>query len=208
MDCGIALHSYMVDCADLITGRTTVCPVLCQKALIALMSTEKGQELMNCDCDGSKFCQLNKDRVEVCRPAVIQATAEGSNVSCSTARWICLADYQCSTALDYYNTLCRGLFYGRRCTARCNNSLSILNRQQKAAKLRTCYCDGSEDFPCQVIKENTEKLCFRNEPSVDANDEENEIKLFDTSDASVAINGNTFVNIVYISGLIASLVFT
>lgn len=163
MGCGMALHSYMMDCADLIQGRTNKCHVSCQRALIALMSTEEGENLMRCDCEGSKFCELNKDKIEVCRPAVLQATAEGSVVSCSTARWICLADTLCSTALDYYHRFCRGLFQARRCTPRCNNSLAILNKQEKATKLKTCYCEGTEDFPCQKIKESTQRLCFGQE---------------------------------------------
>ncbi len=178
MGCGFSLHSYMVDCADLIAGRTNKCQTPCQRALIALTSTEEGQELIDCDCEGSKFCELNKERIEVCRASVFAAVAEGSIVSCSTARWICLADPLCSTALDFYHRFCRGLFHGRRCTPRCNNSLSILNRQEKAAKLRTCYCDGSEDFPCQRIKDNTEKLCFGKELEIDFNDiEDNEIDI-------------------------------
>lgn len=196
MGCGMALHGYMVECADLIAGRTNKCPVQCQRALIALSSTEEGQELVECDCEGSKFCELNKERIEVCRPEVIQATAAGSIVSCSTARWICAADPLCSTALDYYHRLCRGLFHGRRCTPRCNNSLAILNRQEKAAKLRSCYCDGSEDFPCQKIKDNTEKLCFGKEPDefefTDDNDDmDNEIDVMGSSansdDRSLAV---------------------
>ncbi|XP_054159571.1 growth arrest-specific protein 1-like [Oppia nitens] len=160
MGCGFSLHGYMVDCADLIAGRTNKCQPACQRALIALMSTEEGQELVDCECDGSKFCELNKERIEVCRASVVAAIAEDSVVSCSTARWICLADPVCSTALDFYHRFCRGLFDGRRCTPRCNNSLSILDRQEKASKLKTCFCDGSEDFPCQRIKDNTERLCF------------------------------------------------
>jgi growth arrest-specific protein 1 len=189
MGCGFSLHSYMVDCADLIAGRTNKCQTPCQRALIALTSTEEGQQLIDCDCEGSKFCELNKERIEVCRASVFAAVAEGSIVSCSTARWICLADPLCSTALDFYHRFCRGLFHGRRCTPRCNNSLSILNRQEKAAKLRTCYCDGSEDFPCQRIKDNTEKLCFGKELEIHFTDiEDNEIDIMGHKTISSAHN--------------------
>ena len=48
-----------------------------------------------------------------------------------------------------------------RCSQRCNNSISILQRQEKAAKLETCECDGTESFDCTGIKENMKRLCFQ-----------------------------------------------
>ncbi|GFU03916.1 hypothetical protein NPIL_398301 [Nephila pilipes] len=158
--CYSALHSYMVDCADVLAGRTTKCPLACQKALISLTSTEFGLALSACDCGENEFCRLSKERIEVCRPEVSHATADDTVVSCSVAKWICGADVLCSTALDYYHRLCRSMFHGRKCTPRCNNSLAILDRQVKASKLKDCYCDGKEDFPCHVIKMNTERLCY------------------------------------------------
>ena len=157
--CGMALQAYMIDCGDLISGISERCPAACQRALIALMSTEEGEILVDCDCGESDFCQLHKQRIEVCRPLVLSATAVDSVVSCSTARSICLADPLCSTALDYYHSYCRSMFQGRRCTLRCKNSLDILNRQEKASKLKTCYCEGSEDFACQKIKDRTQRFC-------------------------------------------------
>jgi len=187
MGCGFSLHGYMVDCADLIAGRTNKCQPSCQRALIALTSTEEGQELIDCDCEGSKFCELNKERIEVCRASVFEAVAEGSIVSCSTARWICLADPVCSTALDFYHRFCRGLFHGRRCTPRCNNSLSILDRQERASKLKTCFCDGSEDFPCQRIKHNTQRLCFGKQVEFSVHDiDDNEIDIIGQKSMSSA----------------------
>lgn len=165
----------MVDCADLIAGRTHKCEPSCLRALIALTSTDEGQELINCDCEGSRFCELNKERIQVCRSSVLAAMADHSVVSCTTARWICVADPLCSTALEYYNRFCGSLFDGHRCTLRCNNSLSILDRQDKAAKLRTCLCDGTEDFPCQRIQDNTRRLCFGVEIAQDIDGLEREL---------------------------------
>ncbi|XP_067140339.1 growth arrest-specific protein 1-like [Centruroides vittatus] len=158
--CGMALRSYMIDCAEVMAGRSKRCPAPCKRALVALMSTEEGQVLVDCDCHNSEFCEQSKERIEVCRPEVMSAMAEDSVVSCSVAQWICAADPLCSTALDYYHRLCRSMFHGRKCTPRCNNSLAILNRQDKATKLRTCYCDGSEDFACHEVKRNTNYLCY------------------------------------------------
>lgn len=154
----------MAECASLIGGKTDRCHVRCQNSLVALVSSEEGDDLVNCDCEGSKHCEAVKRRVETCKPAVYSAIAVDSIVSCTTARWICISDTMCRTALEYYNIFCRGLFQGSKCTNRCKNSLSILERQEKAAKLRTCYCDGTEDFPCKRVKYNTERYCYGRKP--------------------------------------------
>ncbi|XP_076337086.1 growth arrest-specific protein 1-like [Tachypleus tridentatus] len=164
--CGTALQNYMFDCASVLAGRVFRCTTLCKRALISLASTPEGKELMKCDCNGSDFCILSKERVEVCRSEVTQATAEDTVVSCSVAHWICVADLLCSTALEYYRHWCHAMFRGYRCTHRCNNSLAILNRQAKAEKLRSCFCDGSEEFPCRRIKVNMERLCYGREDFV------------------------------------------
>ena len=33
-------------------------------------------------------------------------------------------------------------------------------RQNTASKLSTCFCDGTEEFECEEIRENTDNLCF------------------------------------------------
>lgn len=81
-------------------------------------------------------------------------------VSCRVAQWICSADTQCFTALEYYNRYCRSMFHGKKCTHRCRNSISILERQEKAAKLKTCKCDGHEEYDCPRIQSNMARLCF------------------------------------------------
>ncbi|GAB6022866.1 hypothetical protein CHUAL_006964 [Chamberlinius hualienensis] len=186
MGCGMALQNYLVGCADVMSGRIKRCSDLCKKALIALTSTEEGQNLMKCDCEGQEFCEETKQRVEVCRPEVMRANEENSVVSCSVAQWICMADPLCSTAVEYYRRLCRSMFQGRKCTMRCNNSIAILNRQEKAAKLKTCMCDGTEDYDCQNIKLNMDRLCFhRNYHNNNNNhDLHNEIQLRDSPDGT------------------------
>lgn len=42
----------------------------------------------------------------------------------------------------------------------CRNSLSILRRQEKAAKLNTCFCDGAEEYDCKSIHRNMNTLCY------------------------------------------------
>lgn len=164
LDCGQALTSYMIHCADLISGQVPLdrCPTQCSRALIALASTELGAKLVDCDCGDSQFCKLSKERIDVCRERVEHEIAENTIVSCSTAKFICSSNTQCLTALTYYNKFCKSMFAGKHCTKRCLNSLTILQRQRNAYKLRTCVCDGTEDFPCEAIKQNTELLCFKN----------------------------------------------
>ena len=36
-------------------------------------------------------------------------------------------------------------------------------RQDSAGKLANCFCDGTEDFECEEIRENTDNLCFEKE---------------------------------------------
>ena len=45
--CGMALQNYIMGCNSVLHGEpTSTCPESCQHALIALTSTEEGQELM------------------------------------------------------------------------------------------------------------------------------------------------------------------
>ncbi|XP_019870298.2 growth arrest-specific protein 1 isoform X2 [Aethina tumida] len=157
--CGMALQNYLVGCSAVLDDpNPTHCPQICQHSLIALTSTDEGKALMNCKCSDNE-CEEQKRRAEICRPVVEKATNK-TVVSCQVAQWICAADALCSTALDYYNRYCKAMFHGKKCTARCNNSISILTRQQKAKKLTTCICDGEEDYDCAGIRRNMDKLCF------------------------------------------------
>ena len=100
------------------------------------------------------------------------ATRPDTVVTCSAAEWICAADPQCATALDYYNRFCGAMFRGRRCTDRCRNSIRILKRQSAAAKLESCRCTGDERYDCDGIKNNMERLCYgRPEESNEIDDE-------------------------------------
>lgn len=163
--CGMALHTFFLGCNDLLYGDTTECSVQCIRALISLLSTEDqiGVEFTECDCEGDESCAVRKQRIEVCTSSVLEAIKtlnDSSVVSCTLARWLCEADSSCLTALTYYINHCESLLDGIKCTSRCNNSLSILYRQAKAAKLINCACEGNEEFDCVRIRQNTERLCF------------------------------------------------
>ncbi|XP_046661077.1 growth arrest-specific protein 1-like [Homalodisca vitripennis] len=161
--CGMALQNYIVGCSTVLRDSAGACPESCQHALIALTSTDEGKDLMTCECT-DEMCRETKERVEVCRPQVTRATHNESIVSCRVAEWICSADGVCSTALDYYHHYCRSMFQGRKCSNRCKNSISILRRQEKAAKLTTCVCDGREGYDCVQIRTNMARLCYHREP--------------------------------------------
>ena len=109
---------------------------------------------------------IAKSKIEACRDPVTYATRNDTIVSCTEARWICSADAECGKALEYYHLLCRNMFRGKKCSERCKNSLNILQRQEKAAKLLQCQCgfdEKIEDFQCSDIKANMENLCFEKE---------------------------------------------
>ncbi|XP_050701882.1 growth arrest-specific protein 1-like [Eriocheir sinensis] len=171
--CGMALQNYMLGCADLIAGRSAECDPYCRNSLIALTSTEEGHELMDCICSDD-YCRESKERVEVCRQEVLRANSNSTVVTCSVAHWICSADTLCAAAITFYDRFCRRMFLGKGCSFRCNNSLAILQRQTKAAKLATCECDGTEPFDCEGIKNNTVRLCFP--PQDEMADEEEELE--------------------------------
>lgn len=162
--CAPALKAYNDDCQELISNHTSFCSSKCLKAMIALRSSEVGDDLVNCDCSGDEYCLQSKQRSQACMPQVEEAVNPTSVVSCSTATWICSANQSCATALDFYYRYCQSLFSQRHCSMRCNNSLSILHRQPKASKLINCQCDGSEEFPCLKYKTYTERLCL-NKPA-------------------------------------------
>lgn len=164
--CGATLHSFIFECDSLIHNKTDLCSDQCKNTLIGLTSTHEGQKLMNCDCNGDKECTNAKQRIEACRASVTYATRADTVVSCTEARWICTADAECGKALEYYHLYCRSMFRGRKCSQRCKNSLGILLRQNKAAKLQECQCANNEmldNFFCKDIKQNMEDLCFEPE---------------------------------------------
>ncbi|KAK3610249.1 hypothetical protein CHS0354_022313 [Potamilus streckersoni] len=177
--CGMALHNFFIGCHSVIYGETDICTVQCQRALISLLSTEDkvGLAFMNCECDNNEFCNTRKQRVQICTKDVLDAM-ESVNysttvVSCTLAQWICEADTSCYTALRYYVSHCGQLIDGHVCTSRCNNSLDILYRQDKATQLISCTCDGSEDYDCIKLRRNTERLCFnRDVPYHSINDDD------------------------------------
>ncbi|XP_063585218.1 growth arrest-specific protein 1-like isoform X2 [Penaeus indicus] len=183
--CGMALQNYMLGCADLMSGRIDYCDEYCKNALIALTSTEEGHDLMDCAC-GNEYCRETKARIEVCREEVLAANADTTVVSCNVAHWICAADTLCSTAISFYDRLCRRMFIGKGCSYRCNNSISILQRQEKAAKLETCVCDGTEPFDCEGIKRNMARLCFHEFDEEEMEKEEEETNEVDTTSVSKA----------------------
>lgn len=140
--------------------------------------------------------------MEICRPQVINAI-QNDTVPCRFAQWICAADPQCSTALDYYNQYCKSMFHGKKCSRRCQNSISILQRQDKAAKLNTCRCDGQETYPCRKIQLNMQRLCFPHEhqhrhPEI-GDPETNEIRpVFKQISSAVSYRSDLILGIVLI----------
>ena len=136
---------------------------------------------------------VEKARVEPCRAEVTWNTDPDTEVSCSAATWICAADPLCSTAMLYYRENCKAMFKGRKCGKKCKNSLDIMLRQKSAAKLTTCYCEGTEDYDCSAVRLHTDVLCFGKKVVAEVV-ETNEVEKVHSS--GVKITGKTFIVLV------------
>lgn len=115
--------------------------------------------LFQCTCRDN-YCEEMKARVEVCRALVIETSKDETVVPCDLASWICGVDRACANAMGYYQTYCKRMLDGVTCTERCLNSVEILRRQEKAAKLNRCRCDGKNAFECLMNKQNMVRLCY------------------------------------------------
>ncbi len=87
------------------------------------------------------------------------------------------------------------MFKGRLCTERCKNSLSILRRQKKAAKLEECHCAEDEyldaEFKCADVKRNMNELCYSpQEEGDDVNGSENDQSSLDNELTSAAVTSS------------------
>ncbi|XP_028158130.1 growth arrest-specific protein 1-like [Ostrinia furnacalis] len=156
--CGAALQNYEMMCNDVLVETDAKCTEACEYALIALTSTVEGKDLMNCQCE-DQYCEQARKRIDVCRPQVLKGAANVTS-SCRLSQLVCMADAQCAAALGYYKQLCKSMFKGRKCSKKCRNSIKILMKQEKAAPLTTCQCDGYEDYDCPRMQNNLDRLCF------------------------------------------------
>jgi len=102
------------------------------------------------------------------------ATEQAVAVSCSLAKLLCEADTSCGTALHFFELNCRSLWMTpaaaadatTKCSRKCNNSLTVLYRQQRAEPLRTCVCDASDGGSlsvdaCVRMRTGTERHCLQ-----------------------------------------------
>lgn len=115
--------------------------------------------MLQCECEDDEYCKEAKTRIDICRPEVLKGAANATS-SCTLSQLICIANAQCATALQFYHQFCRSMFRGRKCSNKCLNSIEILRKQEKAAALTVCQCDGNEDYDCPRMQNNLERLCF------------------------------------------------
>lgn len=55
------------------------------------------------------------------------------------------------------------------------NSIDILRKQEKAAALVACRCDGNEDYDCPRMQRNLQRLCFhKKKPHIKGEKEDRE----------------------------------
>ena len=172
MGCSMALHNFGIACDPVLNGMSNKCTKECERALVSLISSEggSGYDFMDCECstgteDDREYCEERKGRVQDCASNVIKAWKKMNDssvvISCTLALWLCEADSSCLTALLYFNDNCSGLMKGRKCTDRCNNSINILFQQERAKKLQTCHCEGTEaQFNCRNMRKYMDALCY------------------------------------------------
>ena len=147
---------------------------------------------MECDCAGDVDCESTRNRLEACGRHSVRLAARNDTVSryviclvarpslisaptrsCGEAKWICLSDAECGKALEHYHHNCGAMFRGRRCTERCRNSIAILRRQEKAAKLESCECRGEDQ-----VTVNFCPFCLRSCSSFPTRHDSNAIHMF------------------------------
>lgn len=105
---------------------------------------------------------------------VIAVTQNETVLSCDVAQWLCDSDQVCRTAYNYYHTYCRRMLQGVTCTERCLNSVEILQRQEKAAKMYRCRCTGAHTVACLQNKERMVRLCYNGGATSGYEEEEQE----------------------------------
>ena len=166
MGCGTALRDYMMHCVALMYGETRAeaCSDACLQALVSVIGTNDGHAFTTCDCRGNAYCSAQRARVSVCSKAVKRALSVAYDrrpaISCTLAEATCAADTTCRAALDYFWRHCAALLRGERCTPACQHGLRILQRQANAQQLRTCFCEGTEDYGCAALRSDTQRLCY------------------------------------------------
>eukprot|EP00096_Caligus_rogercresseyi_P008560 TRINITY_DN2757_c0_g1_i1.p1 TRINITY_DN2757_c0_g1~~TRINITY_DN2757_c0_g1_i1.p1 ORF type:complete len:298 (+),score=72.95 TRINITY_DN2757_c0_g1_i1:100-993(+) len=191
--CGATLRSYLLECNDLIKNKTEVCSESCKYTLIGLTSTPEGKSMLDCDCGSDEDCLNSRIRLETCsKDSVLYANRQDTVVSCTEAKWICMSDSECSKALEYYNIFCKSMFRGSKCTARCRNSIRILKKQSKAAKLENCLCERDEvqGYKCEDIKSNMRDLCLMDDDTEEMEDDENNMRKDITTMGPIKISVN------------------
>lgn len=125
---------------------------------------------MSCACGENALCRSQRARLDCCLDGVTRALRavddEDSSVPCSLAEQICRADTSCLTAIEFYGRNCGYLLQtvgSDRCLSRCRNSVRVLYRQRQALKLRSCHCEGTEDYDCRMLQRRTQQLCVDGE---------------------------------------------
>lgn len=177
LGCSMALNNFQIACQQVKLGMVDYCTESCKRAVISLVTVDDniGTDYLTCDCDGNEDCALWKKRITLCSDDVLAALETLDNeevISCSLARMLCEANTVCFTSLDYYEENCKNLWERHstnlECSERCNNSLNILNKQPRAAKLDNCLCDNSDPLvsedTCIRMKYNTKTYCQNEEP--------------------------------------------
>uniref|UniRef100_H3A7W6 GDNF/GAS1 domain-containing protein n=2 Tax=Latimeria chalumnae TaxID=7897 RepID=H3A7W6_LATCH len=160
-DCELAYNQYMRACDPFLKGARKQCPSHCIGALVRLNQTLNGPDLESCDCGQDTQCRRTKSAIEPCMPRRYRTDpAVPADLGCTEARQRCEDEAACQGMLTSYLANCGQLFNGRRCTAKCQDTIEHMLSTPSGALLNKCICDGVERPFCEVMKDNMERLCF------------------------------------------------
>ncbi|XP_023209571.1 growth arrest-specific protein 1-like [Centruroides sculpturatus] len=158
LHCGMVLHSYRISCQKERYGLVGNCSEICRRSIIDLTTTHEGYDYLHCHCGDDEYCQTIRKRMSSCwDPRAVRVKDPGPPVDCRVAENTCQADPICLEAYRYYRSLCVEMFQGIECSRRCNNTISILNRQKLASKWEDCACN---DRKCKQERSNMLRLCL------------------------------------------------
>lgn len=151
--CGMALHNLNINCQSLSYGEPSMCTDTCTRALVTLLlaDSDNGLAFANCDCQGNKYCNQRKQRVQTCEEAVVQEVTSPNrtvDINCGIAKWVCQRDLVCGETIKYLMRNCSLLTNELSCTSDCKNSLEFISRQPLGEDLLKCTCSKQQETKC------------------------------------------------------------
>ena len=161
--CGLAFLRFASACgltrsnqnwSNLASPTPKPCSHECISAIEGLISTKRGKELYECDCQLDGDCLVLKARASSC----LNKTGNRPHVSCTMALRNCTQDPTCGPLQSQFLEDCRALFNGVRCEEKCLKIQNQLQRTKYGHALTHCECDSSGEAYCRAIQAHRKQL--------------------------------------------------